>query len=361
MANYFDVFHGIDFHGTEAVNFRNQEVSTLPLTPFTGQVVFLNTVDGIHDANTIYAYDGAEWRSITHHDLEIAEGSQAYLDITGHELSIKSLLMHNYVYDNTNTSINAWITDYGYTGTQLQAGDELYLDAATDGKKAYKHNGGTAGTSADFFLVSDALTDAEIRGKFASGEGTTYISADGSFDVNHDHATININAQNELYVVDEGITTAKLADGAVTAVKIGADAVTAVKINADVAGAGIVQNGTTGALDVNVDGSTIEIATDTVQVKDLGITEAKLATAVATKINDSAVANVGDGVASAFTVTHNLGTKDIIVFIRNTVDDKFVAFQSLNGCASTINTITFDFGATVPSVDQYRVIIKKAV
>lgn len=57
---------------------------------------------------------------------------------------------------------------------------------------------------------------------------------------------------------------------------IASTAVTAAKINADVAGLGLVKNGGTGALDVNVDGSTLEINTDIVRVKDGGITSAKI-------------------------------------------------------------------------------------
>ncbi|WP_164732348.1 hypothetical protein, partial [Flagellimonas oceanensis] len=48
---------------------------------------------------------------------------------------------------------------------------------------------------------------------------------------------------------------------------IAADAVNAATINLDVAGDGLVQNGTTGALDVNVDDSTIEVNTDQLRVK----------------------------------------------------------------------------------------------
>lgn len=83
-------------------------------------------------------------------------------------------------------------------------------------------------------------------------------------------------------ILDGSITEPKLATGAVSTVKIQDDAVTAAKINADVAGNGISQ-GISGALDVNVDNSTLEIsaAADTVQVKDLGI--------ITSKINDLAV------------------------------------------------------------------------
>lgn len=67
------------------------------------------------------------------------------------------------------------------------------------------------------------------------------------------------------FIKNLAVTTAKLAD----------DAVTAAKLNADVAGLGLSQ-AAGGELDVNVDDVSIEISGDNLQVKDGGITEAKL-------------------------------------------------------------------------------------
>jgi hypothetical protein len=94
--------------------------------------------------------------------------------------------------------------------------------------------------------------------------------------------------------------------------------ISASKINAAIAGDGIGRDGSTGVLEVNDDNSTLEISGDIVQVKDAGITGAKLATSAAdgthlevasgsmrikdsgvttVKINDSAVttAKINDG------------------------------------------------------------------
>ena len=114
-------------------------------------------------------------------------------------------------------------------------------------------------------------------------------------------------------IMDLSVAEADIAAGAVTEQKIGDDAVTAIKINPDVAGEALIPNPTTGALDVNagnglkiaadsvevdledidgdgivadltnreldvnVDNSTLEVASDVVQVKDLGITNQKIA------------------------------------------------------------------------------------
>lgn len=359
MSKHADFFNGINLYGQDIINFKPHQVSALPASPFLGQLVFLDTVDGAHPANQTYQWDGTEWLTITHHDLTIAAGSADYLEINGHELGIKQLALSKPTVDNTYTTLAAWVTGTGYDGSQLQEGDVLILQAATAGQKTYIHKAGGTGIAADFVPMFDELTAAEVRGYFTDGEATTYNSADGSFDVGHDHNTININGSNELYVVDAGITAAKLATDSVTTVKIAADAVTAAKINSDVAGAAIVQNGTTGALDVNVDASTIEIDTDTLRVKNLGITEAKLATAVATKLNDSYAVTIGNGSDSLFTVTHSLGTRYVIVGVANISDDYKEVYPEVK--KPTDNTVTIDFGAEVPASGQYAITIKKAV
>ena len=67
-----------------------------------------------------------------------------------------------------------------------------------------------------------------------------------------------------------------IADGTTA---IGADKVVKTMIAADVAGDGLAQ-ATGGELDVNVDDSTIEVDTDVVRIKDLGVTIAKLEAAL---------------------------------------------------------------------------------
>lgn len=86
------------------------------------------------------------------------------------------------------------------------------------------------------------------------------------------------------------VTEAKINDGAVTTAKLGDAAVTAAKIASAVAGDGLAGGAGT-ALSVNVDDSSIAISSDQVVVKDLGVSEGKLAAnaVTATKIANGAV------------------------------------------------------------------------
>jgi hypothetical protein len=74
--------------------------------------------------------------------------------------------------------------------------------------------------------------------------------------------------------------------GTITSTTIGDGVITPAKLNVSVAGNGLSGGGGT-ALAVNVDDSTIEINADTLRLKDVGITVAKLATTI---ISDIAVA-----------------------------------------------------------------------
>ncbi|MCC6137310.1 MAG: hypothetical protein IT287_01660, partial [Bdellovibrionaceae bacterium] len=160
-----------------------------------------------------------------------------------------------------------------------------------------------------------------LTGGVTAGPATLAINVDGS--------TIEV-ATNTVQLKDAGITNAKLASDAVTTAKLANDAVTGAKIlngeitdvdinaaaaiawskidktgatAADVgavptarqvntnSGSGLAGGGDLSAnrnLSINVDNSTIEIATNTVQVKDGGITNSKINSVSVAKITSGA-------------------------------------------------------------------------
>jgi hypothetical protein len=127
-------------------------------------------------------------------------------------------------------------------------------------------------------------------------------------------------------IVDGAVTTPKLAAGAVTTAKIGtgevgttnlADSgVTAAKIAAAVAGGGLV-GGAGIALAVNVDNSTLEVASDIVQLKDGGTPFAKfLGTDWTNSISTSGSQKLPSGLILKWGVTAsiNSATNSTITF-----------------------------------------------
>jgi hypothetical protein len=65
--------------------------------------------------------------------------------------------------------------------------------------------------------------------------------------------------------------------------------------------------------------------------------------------------DVGDGVSTAIVVTHSLGTRDVLVEIRETASPyELVGLATIE--ATSTNTITVTFGSA-PTTNQYRVIV----
>jgi hypothetical protein len=126
-------------------------------------------------------------------------------------------------------------------------------------------------------IINMAVTADKIHSDVA-GFGLSKSGFTGALDVNVDGSTLEINMSDALQVKTSGITEMQLDTLSVSTGKLQNDSVTAAKINSDVAGFGLSKSGFAGALDVNVDMSTIEInMSDALQVRDSGITEMKLA------------------------------------------------------------------------------------
>lgn len=128
--------------------------------------------------------------------------------------------------------------------------------------------GAAPGTPDTGFVNIYTKTDGIVYKKASNGVEVPMLSPGGATGV--DNVTIEVSSSN-LRVKDLGISTAKLADAAVTAAKLAAA----------VAGNGL-SGGAGTALAVNVDDSTIEINTDTLRVKDLGISTGKIADSAVT-------------------------------------------------------------------------------
>jgi hypothetical protein len=65
-------------------------------------------------------------------------------------------------------------------------------------------------------------------------------------------------------------------------------------------------------------------------------------------------ANVGDGSATSYTITHNLGTRDVIVSVYESTGSYAEVICDVNH--ATTNTITLLF-SVAPTSNQYRVVV----
>jgi hypothetical protein len=134
-----------------------------------------------------------------------------------------------------------------------------FQDQFTDNAIPLSETGVTALTTTSQSIIGaiNEVNNNVINSSANAGAGLT--EASGSvFNVNVDNSTIEINGSDNLQVKDDGITAAKL--------------------NADVAGAGLSLASGSNALQVNTDGSTLEINGDSIRVKASGITSNEIAT-----------------------------------------------------------------------------------
>lgn len=144
------------------------------------------------------------------------------------QLKIKPLTITDVSVDTVAADLSAWITANYQTGQEKQEGDIIVLTAVSGRAQTWIHNGGSAGTAADFTEIEGAnVTDAEIRaslsasagidfnastgqftadqgeirGFFSAGTGLSYDSANGAFELNTDTDGISEGATN-LYFTD---------------------------------------------------------------------------------------------------------------------------------------------------------------
>lgn len=144
------------------------------------------------------------------------------------KLKLKPLTITDVAVDTTAASLAAWVSSNYTSGDEKQEGDIIILTNVSGRAQTFIHNGGTAGSTADFAEIeggdvtaaevrsalsasagidynaaTGAFTadQAEIRGFFAAGTGLGYDSSNGTFSLNVDSDGIAEGSSN-LYFTD---------------------------------------------------------------------------------------------------------------------------------------------------------------
>lgn len=114
-------------------------------------------------------------------DIAIEAGSAPFLayNAATREISVTQLLVSDVTVNNTEADLAAFIAANYTAGTEYQSGDVVILQQEN---KAYIHNGGTAGTDADFSPIEvPGTSDAQIRALFSGDDVVSYNPATGAF------------------------------------------------------------------------------------------------------------------------------------------------------------------------------------
>lgn len=189
--------------------------------------------------------------------ISIDPGSTNFLGYnpsTG-QISIDNLAITDVTVDNTSTDLADFITS-NYTGTEFQEGDTIILtNPSAGGTLSYMHNGGTAGTVADFTELNNPLSstdEAAIRALFSATAPLQYNNTTGNFSIPEaDNATdgflsavdwVTFNSKQAALSAGDGISLAgntasvRIASGGglgfnAGEIEIGTDAIDDTKIN----------------------------------------------------------------------------------------------------------------------------------
>ena len=225
------------------------------------------------------------------------------------------------------------LKDSGVSSAKIEAGAVTGDKLASDVAGAGITTSGTGATTAlDVNVDSSTLTiDTDVVKVADAGITETQLAASVAGDGLAGGAGTALSVNVDDVGIEIATDTLQLKDGGVATDKIADDAVTAAKINADVAGDGLVANGTSGALDVNVDGSTLTTDADALKVADAGITETQLATSVA-----------GDGLAGGAGTALSVSTGDGIQIVSDAVAADYTkAFTNDNASSITVRQVVY--------------------
>jgi hypothetical protein len=198
------------------------------------------------------------------------------------------------------TDMDAW--------SEVPAAAVFVMEGTANGDKGFvctSDAGGTLGTTAITMVQFSSTSITAGAGLTLTGSTIDVVAADSSLTVNANSIQVALATDGGLEVssglkIKSDTTTANTLAVTLTSngagVKYDANSFSesseALTLASGVAGDGLVL--TTGVLAVNTDGTTLEVNTDALRVKDLGISTAKLAAGAVTTAKIAADAVTGD-------------------------------------------------------------------
>ena len=378
--------NNLDFNKYEARNIKLQNLAAAPSSPTPGQAYFDTSL------NKPRVWDGTAWQDMV--SGAPAAHTHSASDITAGTFDIARLPVAASGTSNTTQVVradDARLSNARTPTAHVHAiGDVTGLQGALDGKLDDSQLGAANGVASldaggkvpSNQLPSIAFTNVEVVASIAARDALTGMAEGDVAIVNGDRSYIwTGTAWEELDSATDGVQTVLNGTGitiggtaANPTVNISNGGVTETQLAASVAGTGLTGGGGA-ALAVNP-GTGLENSGDTVRIAAAaagnGLTGgagSALAVGQGTGISvtadavaiDTAVVvrkasfNVGDGAATSYVLTHNLGTRDVqvTVYTNSAPYDEVLADVE----HTDANTVTVRFAAA-PAASAYRATVQ---
>lgn len=323
MARKFYV--PLDLMKLELQNAVLQNLASDPGSPVEGQF-YENTTD-----HTIHFYNGTSF-------IVLGRLDQLTAPTASLNLNSQKIISLATPTSGTDAATKAYV-DAAINGLDWKASVRAATTANGTLASAYVNGSvidGVTLVTGDRILLKNQTTGAEngVYTVNASGAPTRATDADASAEVTAGFA---------VFVV-EGTTNADTGWVLTTndAITLGTTALTFAQFSGSTttAGAGLTSSGSTMNIGANADNS-ITVNADDIQVNGAVVVK-KYST------------NVGDGSSTSITVTHNLGTKDVIVQVYDLTTPYAQLFCDV--LMTTTNTVTLGF-AVAPTTAQFRCVV----
>lgn len=333
--------HNIDLNKNELQNAVIQVLASAPSSPVEGQIYY-NSTD-----NKLYFYDGSNWIDASGDIKSVTSSTTATLTVT----------------DSTGPNPALSIVTAAVTngGTALATGDQIYDFVTGLGYSTTDTDVNVANLTARLPQITEDVTIGDATDVTITTSGDLTVT--GDLTVSGTTTTVNsatLNVADNIVTLNSDVTGTPSQNAGIE-VNRGTSTDVAIRWNETDDKWQLTNDGSSYANITTGDHPTtatdsaeglVELATD---AEALAGTSDAVVVTPGNLAARSWVGTIGDGSTTAITVTHSLGTRDVIIQLYDASSYDTIYADVVRTTTDTA-TITF---ATAPATDDVKVLVTK--